>query len=83
MKDLLEEIVKSIVDKPEEVKIEEHEDTVEGTILTLSVAPEDMGKVIGKEGKIIKAIRTVIRVLAIKNGKRVTINLLDVESPAQ
>lgn len=79
MKDLLEHIVTSIVDKPDEVKIDESKDETGETIFNLSVAAEDMGKIIGKEGKIIKAIRTVIRVLAIKKGERVTINLEDKE----
>lgn len=81
MKDLLEHIVKSIVDKPEEVIISEVKDPVAGTILTISVNETDMGKVIGKEGKIINAIRTVVRILAIKNGDRVTVNIEDKNPP--
>ena len=53
MKGLLEHIVKSIVDKPGEVEISEAKDPVAGTVLTISVSVTDMGKVIGKEGKII------------------------------
>lgn len=83
MKDLLMYIVKAIVDNKEEVKIEESADPVEGVILNLSVAEEDMGKVIGKEGKIIKAIRTIVRILAIKEGKRVTVNLEDKNPPPE
>lgn len=79
MKDLLEYIVKSIVDKPEEVKIKESLDEFGGVKLSLSVDTDDMGKVIGKEGKIIKAIRTIVRILAIKNGKRVNIELEEKE----
>lgn len=81
MKDLLEHIIKSIVDKPEEVQITEASDPLAGAILTISVAEADMGKIIGKEGKIINAIRTVIRILAIKNGERVTINIEDKNPP--
>jgi len=77
MKELLDYIVTKIVEKPEEVKITETEDETGTVILNLSVAEEDMGKVIGKEGKIIKSIRTIIRILAIKNGKRVIVNLED------
>lgn len=75
MKDLLEYIVKSIVDKPDEVKTEESANELGDVVLKLSVAEEDMGKVIGREGKIIKALRTIIRIVAIKNGKRVLIEL--------
>jgi len=75
MKKLLEYIVESIVDNKEKVKVTETKGEYNETILNLSVAEEDMGKVIGKEGKIIKAIRTIVRILAIKNGERVTINL--------
>jgi predicted RNA-binding protein YlqC (UPF0109 family) len=76
MKDLLEFIVKSLVDKPEEVKVEEEkaEDFVN---LRLTVAPEDMGKVIGKQGKVIKAIRTIVRIPAIKANMRVNVELTE------
>lgn len=74
MKNLLEFITKSLVDKPDEVKVDLSEKDGE-IILTFSVNKEDMGKVIGKDGKIIKAIRTIIRARSIKEGKRVEINL--------
>ncbi len=77
MKKLLEHIVKSIVDKQEKVKVEESKGEHGEVILKLSVAQEDMGKVIGKGGKIIKAIRTIIRILAIKSGVGVSIELED------
>lgn len=77
MKKLLEYIVKSIVDKEKEVKVEEEEENPGEIILKLSVAQEDMGKVIGRGGKIIKAIRTIVRILAIKNSQKVTIELED------
>lgn len=77
MKDLLEFIVKSIVDHPDQVKIKEEKE--EGTIiLKLNLAPEDMGRVIGKKGKIIKAIRTLVRIPAIKQGIRVNLDLEEV-----
>jgi predicted RNA-binding protein YlqC (UPF0109 family) len=76
MKELLSEIIKSIVDKPESVTIEESEN--EGVIiLMITVDKEDMGKVIGRGGKIIKSIRNVIRIKAIKEQKRVMVNLVD------
>lgn len=76
MKDLVEYIVKSLVDKPEEVSINElkSEKTV---ILELKVAQQDIGKVIGKQGRIIKAIRIVINAAAAKSMTRVVLEILD------
>jgi len=75
MKELIEYIAKSIVDKPEEVRVSE-EATEDGIILRLEVAPEDTGKVIGKEGRIAKAMRTLLRVAAIRKGTRATLEIV-------
>lgn len=75
MKDLIEYIAKSIVDKPDEVKVTE-EVTEGGVVLRLEVAPEDTGKVIGKEGRIAKAMRTLLRVAAIRKGTRATLEIV-------
>ena len=75
MKDLIEYIAKSIVDKPDEVKVTE-EATDDGVVLRLEVAPEDTGKVIGKEGRIAKAMRTLLRVAAIRKGTRATLEIV-------
>ena len=74
MKQLLEVLAKSLVDKPEMVVINEvaHEYTV---VLELSVAHEDMGKVIGKQGRIAKAIRTVVKAAAVKENKKVVVEI--------
>jgi uncharacterized protein len=75
-KDLVEYIVKSLVDVPDEVSI----NVVEGeksTILELKVASEDIGKVIGKQGRIAKAIRTILSASATKSGKRAVLEILD------
>ncbi|WP_345907433.1 KH domain-containing protein [Sphaerochaeta sp. UBA5849] len=75
-KDLVEYIVKSLVDAPDEVSI----NVVEGeksTILELKVASEDVGKVIGKQGRIAKAIRTILSASATKSGKRAVLEILD------
>ncbi|RQD68635.1 MAG: KH domain-containing protein [Tindallia sp. MSAO_Bac2] len=75
MKDLLEFIAKSLVDNPEEVDVNQ----VEGErslILELRVSPDDMGKVIGKQGRIAKAIRTVVNAAAIKENKRVIVEII-------
>lgn len=74
MKQLLEVLAKSLVDKPEMVVVNEvaHEHTI---ILELSVAHEDMGKVIGKQGRIAKAIRTVVKAAAVKENKKVVVEI--------
>lgn len=74
MNRLLETIAKALVDHPEEVKVTKSEG--EGSIiLELRVAPSDMGKVIGKEGRIAKAIRTVIKSVATREGKKVSVTI--------
>ncbi len=76
MKELLEYIARALVDKPEDVNVE----VVEGdrsVILQLKVAPEDVGKVIGKQGRIAQALRTLIRASAVKQGKRAIVEILD------
>lgn len=75
-KELVLFIVKSLVDKPECVEV----NAVEGErslVLELKVAPEDIGKVIGKEGRIAKAIRTILAASSTKAGKRVSLEILD------
>jgi len=75
MKELLETIAKSLVDNPDEVRINEidNENTI---ILELSVAKEDMGKVIGKQGRIARAIRTVVKAAAIKENVKVVVEIV-------
>jgi predicted RNA-binding protein YlqC (UPF0109 family) len=75
-KDLVEYIAKSLVDDPGQVKVS----VVEGeksTILELRVAAEDIGKVIGKHGRIAKAIRTVLQAATAKGGKHTVLEILD------
>lgn len=86
MKELLDYITKSIVDNKDKVVIEESETPEGEVLLKLTVDPSDMGKIIGKEGKIINSIRTIIRILAIKQGKKVRVELTEVpgaEKPAE
>jgi predicted RNA-binding protein YlqC (UPF0109 family) len=84
MKDILLNIVTAIVDNAEAVEIKEEE--IEGVDnFTITVAPEDMGKIIGKGGKVIRAVRTVMKIPAIKQDKRIYITLSEVpqaEMPA-
>ncbi len=75
-KDLVEYIAKMLVDSPDQVEV----NMIEGeksTILELKVAPEDIGKVIGKQGRIAKAIRTVLSAASAQTGKRVVLEILD------
>lgn len=77
MKDTLLTIISAIVDNPDKVAIKEEE--VEGvTNFVITVAPEDMGKIIGKGGKVIRAIRNVMKIPAIKQDKRIFISLSEV-----
>lgn len=77
MKDTLQFIVSSIVDNPDGVKIEENEtDGIHNLILT--VAKEDMGKVIGKEGKVIRSIRNIMKIKAMKQDVRINISLSEI-----
>ncbi len=75
-KELVIYMVKSLVDHPEEVSINEIEGE-KSTILELRVLKEDIGKVIGKHGRIARAIRTIINASATKTGKRVVLEILD------
>ncbi len=75
MKDLIEYIAKAIVDDPDAVRVTEVE-AEDGIILRLEVAPDDTGKVIGKEGRIANAMRTLLRVAAIRKGTRATLEII-------
>lgn len=75
MKELLETIAMSLVDYPDEVSVNEVESD-NTIILELRVAKEDMGKVIGKQGRIAKAIRTVIKAAAIKENVKVVVEIV-------
>jgi predicted RNA-binding protein YlqC (UPF0109 family) len=75
MKELVEVIAKALVDKPDEVRVSETVDN-SNIVCELRVAPEDMGKIIGKQGRIAKALRTVVKAAAVKENKRVTIDIV-------
>ena len=74
MKELVEVIAKALVDHPEQVTVTETE-REDAILVELSVAPQDMGKVIGKQGRIAKAIRTVIKAATAKNAKPVFVEI--------
>jgi uncharacterized protein len=75
MKELLETLAKALVDYPDEVSVNEVEGE-KSIILELKVSKDDIGKVIGKQGRIAKAIRTVVKAAAVKNNKRVVVEIL-------
>ncbi len=82
MINLLHYILSNITDHPEAIHIEETIDPTDVKIFTITVHPEDMGKVIGKGGKIISSIRELVRIKAIKLNQRVKVVLLDQTVPA-
>ena len=77
MKELVEVIAKALVDNPDQVTVTETTEEDGTIILTLCVAKEDMGKVIGKKGRIAKSIRTVVKTVAIKEDKRVVVDIVE------
>jgi predicted RNA-binding protein YlqC (UPF0109 family) len=76
MKELVEYIVKSIVREPDQVNITEENDEGDVLVVKLEVAPEDKGRVIGKQGRVAEAIRTLLRVKAAKDETRVRLTIL-------
>ena len=74
MKELVEVIAKSLVDNPDEVVVSEKEDA-KSIVVELRVAPSDMGKVIGKQGRIAKAIRTIARSASIRTEEKVMVEI--------
>ena len=75
MKELVEYIARSIASQPDEVRVSEEVDEDGRIILRLEVAPEDKGKMIGRQGRVAQAIRTLIRVAAVKRGTRATLEI--------
>lgn len=75
MKDFLDYLVKSIVDKPEAVSVTEANDGQGFVTLNLTVDQTDMGKIIGKNGRVIKAVRDLVHILAVKENLRVNVTL--------
>lgn len=75
MRELVEYIAKALVDRPDQVSVKEtaSEST---TIIEIRTAPEDAGKVIGKEGRIVNSIRTIVKAAAAKQNKKVTVEIL-------
>lgn len=81
--EFLEYVVKALVDNPEEVKVGREVDEM-GVLLTLTVGQDDMGKIIGRSGNTAKAIRTLLRVVGMKNNARVNLKINEPDgSPAR
>lgn len=76
MKELLRYMAKNLVDNPDAVTVTQTEGE-DGTVLELRVAPEDMGKIIGRQGRIAKEIRVLVKSVAQRNGQRVTVDIVD------
>ncbi len=76
MKELLTYIAQNLVDNPDAVSVTEHPGEDE-TVLELRVAPEDMGKVIGRQGRIAKEIRTLMRAMAQRTNQKISVDILD------
>ncbi len=76
MKELLLYMAKNLVDNPDAVSVNEISEE-DGLVLELRVAPEDMGKVIGRQGRIAKEIRTIIKTVAQRDGEKVTVEIVD------
>ena len=74
-KELVEYVARSLVDDPEAVKVTEVEDE-EGTVIELHVAEDDMGKVIGRNGSVAKALRTLLKVMAARNGEQISLEIV-------
>ena len=76
MKELLLYMAKNLVDEPDAVTVTEVSDD-EGKVLEVHVAPGDMGKVIGRQGRIAKEIRTIVKTVAQRTGEKVTVEIVD------
>ena len=77
MKELLEVIARALVNSPDEVRVTERTGEDGTIVLELSVAPDDMGKVIGKKGRIAKSIRTVVKTAAQRKDQKVFVDIVD------
>ena len=77
MKELLEYLIKNIVDQQDDVQITEETDETGTIIFKVKVSPEDVGKVIGKKGKIINSVRNIVRIKAIKTNQRARVEVIN------
>lgn len=76
MKELVEYIARSLVDDPAAVEVTENRSNPSNIVLELRVAPEDTGRIIGKSGRVANAIRALLRVVATRDGTRITLEIV-------
>ena len=76
MKELVEYIAKALVSFPDDVKVTEEEEEDGHTVISLEVNPEDKGRIIGRQGRVAQAIRVLLRVAAVKDGIRVSLEII-------
>jgi uncharacterized protein len=77
VKDLVEYLAKALVDRPDEVSVEEFEEDDGTVVFEVTVAEDDVGKVIGRNGRTVNALRTVIRASAVRHNRRVLVDVVD------
>ena len=77
MEDLVEYLARSLVDKPDEVSVETFDEDDGSTVYELSVAEDDVGKIIGRGGRTVNALRCVLRACATKQGRRLLLDVVD------
>ena len=77
MKDLVEYLAKALVDRPDDVQVDEFEEDDGTIVFEVEVAEDDVGKVIGRNGRTINALRTVIRASAVRHNRRVLVDVVD------
>jgi len=75
--DVCEHLVKALVDEPDEVRIDPDEGRRGGVVLRVNVAPDDMGRVIGRRGRTAQAVRTLVAAAAVKDGVEVDVDFVD------
>jgi len=77
MKELLEYLARQLVDEPDEVEVQQFDEDDGTVVLELAVAEDDYGKIIGKGGRTANALRTVVKAAAVKEGRRVLVDIVD------
>ncbi|TML82629.1 MAG: KH domain-containing protein [Actinobacteria bacterium] len=77
MKDLIEFLVRALVDAPDQVSVESYEDDDGTVVYEVRVAEDDVGKVIGRSGRTVNALRAVVRAAAMRDGRRVLVDVVD------
>jgi predicted RNA-binding protein YlqC (UPF0109 family) len=75
--DLVEFLVRALVDEPEAVSVEEFEEDDGTVVYEVTVADDDVGKIIGRSGRTVNALRTVVRAAAVRDGRRVLVDIVD------